>query len=192
MSSERALVLIPRDGVLTMDPALPRVEGLVARGEEIVAVGSRDDVQRAAGNGAQVVGLAGALLPGFIDAHQHYAMAALDIGTPDLRFPPGSRLAELLDRVRIAVEAASGDGWIRLFGYHPWDFRELRAPHARELDAICPTRPLFLQETSIHEGVLNSAGLAALGWDRSASDPAGGWIVRSRGRPTGEVLENAA
>jgi predicted amidohydrolase YtcJ len=119
-------------------------------------------------------------------------MAALDLGTPDLRFPPGSRLAELLDRVRVAVEAASGDGWIRLFGYEPADFRERRAPHARELDAICPTRPLFLQAASIHEGVLNSAGLAALGWDRAATDPAGGWIVRSRGRPTGEVLENAA
>src|SRR2546430_2066012 len=159
MASERALVLIPDDGVLTMDPALPRAEALAARGEQILAVGSRDDVQRAAGRGAQVVEPAGALLPGFIDAHQHYAMAALDLGTPELRFPPGSRLTELLDRVRIAVEAASGDGWIRLFGYEPADFRERRAPHARELDAICPDRPLFVQAASIHEGVLNSAGL---------------------------------
>src|SRR3954467_636752 len=139
MSAERALVLIPADGVLTMNPAQPRVEGLAVRGQQIVAVGSRDHVAGTAGDGAQLVELAGALLPGFIDAHQHYAMAALDLGTPELRFPPGSHLVELLDRVRIAVEAASGHGWIRLFGYHPWDFRELRAPHASELDAICPT-----------------------------------------------------
>ncbi|MFL5909112.1 MAG: amidohydrolase [Gaiellaceae bacterium] len=165
---------------------------MALEGEDIVSAGSRDDVERSAGRGAEVVELPGAVLPGFIDAHQHYAMAALDLGAPDLRFPPGSRLTELLDRVRSAVEAEPRDTWIRLFGYEPADFLERRAPHARELDAICPTRPVFLQSATIHEGVLNSAGLAALGWDRGAIDPEGGWIVRSRGRPTGEVIENAA
>ena len=38
----------------------------------------------------------------------------------------------------------------------------------------------------------NSAGLAAIGWDRHTPDPHGGWLVRNRrGELTGEVREAA-
>ena len=175
-----------------MDPTSPAAEAVAVDGETIVAVGSLAHVRRSAGEKAEVVDLGTrAILPGFIDAHHHYCVAAFDRRTPDVRHEPDTPIEALLDRV---AQAASqpGAGWVRIFGYDPFKLRERRAPLLQELDEVCPNRPLFLWATSAHEACLNSAGFAAMGWDASSADPQGGALVRDRrGRLTGEVVEAA-
>lgn len=65
--------------VIAMDPRRPRAEAVALKGETIVAVGPEEEVRRAAGDIASRLDLGDrALLPGFIDAHHHYCLAALD------------------------------------------------------------------------------------------------------------------
>ena len=69
-----------------MDPDMPRAEAIAVRGEEIVAVGSSEQLLALAGPSTQVVDLEGrALLPGFVDAHNHIFSEAIRTGSPSLQ-----------------------------------------------------------------------------------------------------------
>jgi len=173
---------------LTMDPSLPEAGGVGIRDGQIEVVGSADEVRSAMGEAAEVVELGDELIvPAFIDAHHHFCMAAFDRGTPDLHDVP--TIDDLLAKVEQAV--AGGDGWARLQGYDASKLREGRAPRAAELDEVCPDGPLLLIAYDFHDAVLNSRGLAEMGWDDSSPDPPHGLLIRSRGRLTGEISEGA-
>jgi predicted amidohydrolase YtcJ len=187
----RGVTLITAGTIITMDPRRPRAEAVALKGETIAAVGSEDEVRKAAGDLASRIDLGDrALLPGFIDAHHHYCLAALDRRTPDLHLPPGSSMRDLLAGVGRAV-AEQPTGWVRIQGYDPLRLREGRPPRAEELDEVCQSRPLLVIAYSFHEGCLNSRGLREMGWSNGSADPPNGRLVRRRGRLTGEVVEGA-
>jgi predicted amidohydrolase YtcJ len=188
---DHGATLITAATVITMDPRRPRAEAVGLRGGAVAAVGSEEEVRRAVGDAASRLDLGDrALLPGFVDAHHHYCLAALDRRTPDLHLPPGSSLRDLLARVERAVEEQPA-GWVRLQGYDPLKLREGRPPRAEELDEVCRNRPLLVIAYSFHEGCLNSRGLGEMGWSRASADPPNGRLLRRRGRLTGEVAEQA-
>jgi predicted amidohydrolase YtcJ len=174
--------------VITMDPSQPLAEGIGFRDGRVEVVGPADAVRAAMGEGAEVVELGDeVVLPGFVDAHHHYCMAALDRRTPDLH--DLSSVEQVLERVESA--AKGGDGWVRLQGYDPNKLAERRAPTRDELDEACSGRPVLLLAYSFHDACLNSRGLAEMGWDDSSPDPPNGLLIRRRGRLTGEVSEGA-
>jgi predicted amidohydrolase YtcJ len=179
--------------VLTMTREPPAVEavGIGADGR-IVAVGPEAEVRAALGAPPATVELdGGALLPGFIDAHHHYSIAAFDRRMPDLHLPQGSSIEDLLGLVEKAAAAQPGR-WVRAQGYDPSKLVERRPPRYEELDQVCPDRPTLVVAHSFHEGCLNSTALAELGWDERSPDPENGMLVRDRrGRLTGEVAEQA-
>lgn len=189
--TNRGVTVVTAATIITMDPRRPRAEAVALRGDTIAAVGSAAEVLEAVGDVALRFDLGDrALLPGFIDAHHHYCLAALDRRAPDLHLPPGSSIRDLLARVERAVEEQPS-GWVRLQGYDPAKLRERRPPRAEELDEVCRDRPLLVLAYSLHEGCLNSRGLEEMGWSRSSADPPNGRLVRRRGRLTGEVAEQA-
>jgi predicted amidohydrolase YtcJ len=58
--------------VVTMDPDFPQAEALAVRGEDILAVGSNDEIQALSGPETKMINLGNrALLPGFVDPHNH-------------------------------------------------------------------------------------------------------------------------
>lgn len=178
--------------VLTMARPGARAEAVGIGGDgRIAAVGARADVRGAVGGSAAEVDVAGgAVLPGFIDAHHHYCMAAFDRRMPDLHLPPGSSIDDLLALVERAA-AIQPSGWVRAQGYDPAKLAERRPPRVDELDEACPGRPALVVSYSFHEGCLSSRGLEEMGWDRSSPDPPNGKLVRRRGQLTGEVAEQA-
>ena len=100
-----------------MDPRRPVAEAVGVREGRIAAVGRLDEVRAAVGEGAETVDAAGGVIvPGFIDAHHHFCMAAFDRRTPDLHDVP--TIDELLAKVE-EVARARPDGWVRLQGYDP-------------------------------------------------------------------------
>jgi predicted amidohydrolase YtcJ len=185
------LTVLAAGVVRTMDPTRPTAAAVAVSAGRILAVGSREEVLARVGERAPVVHLDGALLPGFIDAHHHFCLAAFDRRAVDLHLPPGASIADLQARVAMQRDRAPGSGWLRLQGYDPLKLAERRAPTAAELDEVCADRPLLVAAYSFHEGVLNTAGLAAMGWHTGSPDPPHGVLVRRRGRLTGEVLEAA-
>jgi predicted amidohydrolase YtcJ len=113
--------------------------------------------------------------------------------SPDLhQLPVGAGIEDVLGQVEQHVATTSESGWVRLFGYSPADLREHRHPTRRELDRVCPDRPLLVIALGMHSGALNSAGLDAMGWLPPTSIPPGGRIPLERSRlPRGEVTESA-
>src|SRR5438270_109938 len=174
-----------------MDPRNSRAEAVGVLDGRIAAVGSAAEVTTTLGEGAERVELDGlCLLPGFIDAHHHYCLAAFDRRMPDLHLPPGSSMEALLARVEQAARGRDS-GWVRAQGYDPAKLREGRPPRAEEIDSVCADRPVLLAAFSFHEGVLNTRGLEAMGWDASTPDPRNGALLRDRRGLTGEVAEQA-
>jgi predicted amidohydrolase YtcJ len=188
-----ARALLTGARVLTMDPRRPSAEAVGLVTGRIAFVGSEAEVREALGEGPVEIRLdGGALLPGFIDAHHHYAMGPFDRTLPEIALAPGSSIADVLARLETALPSFEGEDWVRAQGYDPQHLRERRAPRAVELDQICPDRPLLLISYSFNEGCLNSRGLAEMGWRRGSPDPPRGRLKRDRlGRLTGEVLGGA-
>ncbi|MBI4242215.1 MAG: amidohydrolase [Candidatus Rokubacteria bacterium] len=179
--------------VLTMDPTLPTAEALAIRDGRIVAVGSTEEVLWCREGESELVDLEGkSVLPGFVDAHNHFAIAALEGFWADCRTPPLQTIPEVQSALRAAAAKAPEGEWVRGWGYHHGSLAERRHPTRQELDEAVPHRPVFLLHFSHHQGVANSRALAAAGITRVAPAPPGGEIARDKaGEPTGLLFERA-
>ena len=172
--------------ILTMDEARTTAEVVVTAGDRIAAVGERALLD--AHPGAVRVDLAGrTLVPGFIDAHNHLSIAALHPLWADLS---GVRTLDEL-RAALAEQAARepGAAWIR---GHGWNEATGLTLDRADLDVLGFDRPVVLAHYSLHQAVVSSAGLDALGIGRAAEDPPGGRLVRhADGSPNGVLIERA-
>lgn len=163
---------------------------LVADGT-IAAIGARGEL-REAFPGAREVALPGAaVVAGFHDAHIHTGSVARGLATVDLR--GSATLDEALERLAAFISARPGEGWIT-GGYwdaNPWP---TGVPTKRDLDRVCPDRPVALASLDGHSVWVNSLGLRRAGIDASTPDPAGGVIHREPGsrEPAGVLRESAS
>ncbi len=179
--------------VVTMVPGAPAARALAVQDGRIVAVGGEDAVLRFRSGEHRVMDLAGrAVLPGFVDPHNHFAVGALEAFWADCRTPPLGTIAEIQAALRAVAATAPAGEWVRGVGYHHAHLAERRHPGRGELDEAVPGRPAFLLHFSHHQGVANSRALAAAGITRATPDPPGGEIGRDRaGEPTGLLFERA-
>ncbi len=176
-----------------MDPARPVAEALAVRGEQIVAAGNAQEVLRLADGEPERVDLGGkALLPGFVDAHNHFSAAALDVFWADCSTPPLGNIPEIQAALRRVAATTPPGEWVRGWGYHHARLAERRHPTRHDLDEAVPDRPAVLMHFSHHQCVANSLALAAAGITRATPEPPGGEIARDKsGEPTGLLFERA-
>lgn len=160
----------------------------VAQGR-IVALGAAD-VRAAIGPGTRVVDIgAGLLLPGFIDAHVHPVEGGVERLGCDLS--GGGSRDDYLGLVRDYADAHPGRPWIIGGGWAQAAFAD-RPPTRRDLDLICPDRPVVLANRDHHGVWLNSRALVAAGIGAGTPDPANGIIDRDAdGEPSGVLHEGA-
>jgi predicted amidohydrolase YtcJ len=177
-------------------PDLPAVEAVGDLDGRMAAAGPLGSVRSSLPPGATERRLeGGAILPAFVDAHQHAFLVADDPQTDSL-YRRAADVGGLVDVIAGLIAAAppAGDGeWRRFHGYEPLFLAERRSPTAAELDRACPDPPLHVLSRTFHESTVNTAGLDALGIGVGTPDPPGGVIVRDRrGRPTGVLIESAS
>jgi hypothetical protein len=175
--------------VLTMDGATAGAEVVLVAGERIVAVGGRDLLDRPDATGAEHVDLAGAVLvPGLIDAHNHLSVSALHPHWHDVH-GIGDR-DTLVAAIRAQAAAWPDTAWVRCQGI---DLMGAGAAITRhDLDAAGVDRPVIVADYTLHQCVVSSAGLDALGVGRTTPDPLAGTIARdASGEPTGVLVEQA-
>jgi len=184
--------------ILTMAGAEPAyAEALAVRDGKILAVGTRDEVVKAAGAEATQVDLAGkTLLPGFIDGHSHLLNYADSLVQANLNPPPIGGVTSVADIVaslqKLKGELGAGDGdWLIGQGYDQDMLAERRHPSAADLDAAFPKNPVVIVHASGHMLVANSLAFKAVGIDARTPDPEGGTILRKPGgtEPQGLVQE---
>ena len=177
--------------ILTMDPARPRAQAVGIDGNRIVAVGDVEAVRRKLPPGAQEVD-AGArtVLPGFVDAHNHYLATAESFAGLEAR--DVTSIAELQRRVGEIAERREPGQWIRGHGLEWSAFAEGRLPDRRDLDEVSRTHPILLEHVSGHAILVNSLAMELRGVRDDVRDPDGGTFDRDdRGRQTGIARDGA-
>ena len=172
--------------ILTMEPGASAPAVVVVEDDRIAAVGGLELLDHP---GTEVVDLAGAtLVPGFIDAHNHLSVSALHPIWHDVH-GEGDRDA-LVDAIRAQAAAYPDTPWVRCQGidlYGPG-----QGVTRADLDAAAIDRPVIVADYTLHQCVVSSAALDALGIGRGTPDPHAGEIGRDgAGEPTGVLVERA-
>lgn len=185
-----AELLLSNARVVTMDPACPSAQAVLARAGRIVRVGADAACRRAASAGARVIDCGGmVVLPGFVDPHLHllaWAAALRAVDCTDAR-----SIDEIVQRIRERAADLPPGTWVRAVGYDESRLAEGRHPTRWDLDAATTAHPVRLVHRSGHALVLNSRALALAGITVASEEPPGGVIDRrlSDGEPTGLLLE---
>ena len=131
----------------------------------------------------------GTLLPGLIDAHNHFLSTGESLASLDLRYPGVDSASSLLQAIRDAAELTSAGDPITGFGF---DNAKYQLPMLAELDDAAGNHPLHLFHTSGHNVLVNTLVFAVAGVDESTDGPPGGRFERDRdGRLTGLCLDAA-
>ena len=173
-----------------MDASRPRAEAVAVRDGRIVAVGSSAELEGLVGSETETVDLDGrALLPGFIDAHMHWAMVQLAdwVDVSPMTTPTAD---DVFAALRDAT--ATTTGWVLAQQFDP----SITGGHPRldraVLDRLVPDRPLLVLESNGHVAYANSEALARAGVDRHTPDPPAARYVRDAGGELTGRLEEAA
>jgi predicted amidohydrolase YtcJ len=160
--------------ILTMDPAVASAEAVAIAGATILAVGSKDDVTKAAGAGARLVNLDGrTLMPGIIDPHQHPV-------------PGGIMLTQMMyvgydsyktkDAVLAALKAKAAQTpagqWIYAANYD--NVLQGGFISMDELNAVSTEHPIFVYYISMHVATANAPAFKLAGVTASTGDLPGG------------------
>ena len=183
--------------IITMDAS--NVSAVAVRGDRIVVAGSEQDARALQGEGTRVIELGErALLPGFIDAHGHFAGVARYVDMLDLSSPPVGDVTSVDDIVRKLqrrIENLNIPPGELVYGYGYDDslLAELRHPDRDDLDRASSDHPIVIRHVSGHLLAANSMALLEAGVGANTADPAGGIIRRRPGsdEPDGVMEETA-
>lgn len=183
--------------IITMDAS--DVSAVAVRGDRIVVAGSEQDARALQGEDTRVIELgARALLPGFIDAHGHFAGVARYVDMLDLSSPPVGDVTSVDDVVRKLkdrIENLNIPAGELVYGYGYDDslLAEQRHPDRDDLDRASTDHPIVIRHVSGHLLGANSMALLDAGVGANSPDPAGGIIRRRTGsnEPDGVMEETA-
>src|SRR5688500_3206956 len=127
--------LIVNGRIWSGDPANPRPEAVAIKDNRIAAVGTdqaaRDEVSRE----ATVIDAGGrTVLPGLIDAHNHYLATAEALASVNVRFPAVTSRADLTRVIGEVAEVTPPGRWIRAVGLDWSKFPDGQPPTRTDLD----------------------------------------------------------
>jgi predicted amidohydrolase YtcJ len=181
------------NGVIrTMDPRVPRAEAVAVHGSRIVAVGDLEDLRGWAARAEQIDLEGRLLLPGFIDAHNHYLATGESMASVDVRYPAVRSIEDLVRTIAAAAADTPAGRWIRAWGFDYAKYPEGRAPTRWDLDAATTRHPVAVTHVSGHYVLVNSEALALRGISEFAPDPPGGTFLRDADGRLSGLCEDAA
>ena len=135
--------------VLTVDEDFSIAEAIAIDGEQILSVGSTDEVLAMADEGTERLNLEGrTVIPGFIDNHFHY-LRGTNFAAYEMRIHGITSRRQVLDDISARAEALGPGKWIFIIGaWHEQQFIDRPGPFTREeLDAAAPENPVYIQRT---------------------------------------------
>jgi predicted amidohydrolase YtcJ len=182
--------------VVTMDPAGHTAQAVAIRGDQILAVGTNDEIRKLAAPSATVVNLAGkVMLPGLYAAHDHFPGAGtVAVHRVDLNSPPIGKMetiASIIEALKQRARVTPSGQWVFGRGYDDTLLREKRHPTRYDLDQASTEHPIWIVHTSGHLGVANSRALALAGINKDTPQPKAGVIRKDprTGEPNGVFEE---
>ena len=193
MAGDRADVIFTGGVVHTVDASNSLAEAVAVSDGRILAVGSNAEVSALAGPATRRVELNGrSLLPGFIDAHQHFVGVGAAQYAIDCKAPGMDSVRAIAEEVRKRAETQPAGTWISGRGYDHSRLVEQRHPNRHDLDAVAPNHPVLLTRTCGHIVAFNTKAAEMAGLSMTAPDPIGGRFDRdSDGTLLGVAYERA-
>lgn len=186
--------------ILTMQGTEPNyVEAIVTNADSIVFIGRLSESKELFPSAKEVNLNGKTLLPGFIDAHAHFAgFPSQSIGAQILP-PPDAGANNISSLIKILKAWSTPEniqltGWIFGMGFDDSVLAEKRFPTKEDLDKVSTEHPVMIIHISGHFCVVNSKGLELLDITSETPNPEGGIIRRILGteEPNGVLEELAA
>jgi predicted amidohydrolase YtcJ len=189
--SQSVDVIITNARIYTVNPQQKWAEAIAVRGDKIIAVGDRKQIEALRGPATKEIDAQGRLLlPGFTDCHIHFMDGSLGLTRVDLN--GATTVAEIQKRVKAYADAHPKEPWIQGMGWTYPTFAPSGLPNKKILDDVVPDRPVYLVAFDGHSSWANSKALEMAGIDRNTPDPSNGKIVRDEnGDATGALKEAA-
>ncbi len=168
-----------------------RAEAIAVRGDRILAVGTKDEINKLKGPDTKIVDLGGHfVMPGFNDAHLHLGHAGEE--KVNVNLIGVKSLDEFRERIRAKVEKAAPAEWVIGGGWDEtlWPVKAL--PTRWDVDEVSADHPVFLTRVDGHIAVANTRALQLANIDVATRNPEGGKIDRDEaGTPNGILRETA-
>lgn len=186
-------LLILNGDVWTGDSSNPRAEAVALRGNRIAYVGDAEAARGAVSRDASVIDAGRrTVLPGLIDAHNHYLSTAEALASINARFPIVASRADLIRAIGDTAEITPPGQWIRAFGLDWSKFPDGQPPTRRDLDEATLGHPVIVYHVSGHHALVNTPAMRERGITDAVTDPPGGRFVRdAAGDLTGLCLDTA-
>jgi predicted amidohydrolase YtcJ len=191
--SSTADVILIQARIYTVNPQQPWAEALAIRDGKILAVGKEDEISQYRGTSTKVIDAKGRLvLPGFTDCHVHFMDGSFSL--EQVNVESAKNLEQVQQQIGAYAKAHPNDAWVLGRGWSYPIFPPSGMPDKKQLDAVVPDRPAYIEGYDGHTWWANSKALAAAHITKATSDPPGGTIVRdpATGEPTGAIKEDAA
>jgi predicted amidohydrolase YtcJ len=182
--------LVVHGRIWTANRDQPWADAIAVRGERVVAVGSRQEIDRFINDKTEVIDAGnGLVVPGLIDSHIHLVDGGLQLTRVQLRDAVSReefarRIGEFAKKLKLGEWITGGEWDHTIWG------GEL--PSRDWIDAVTPNTPVWINRLDGHMALANSAAMRAARVGDEVADVAGGEIVRdAAGRPTGIFKDNA-
>lgn len=192
LEEETPDLVLHNANIYTVNAKEPRAQAVAISRGRIFAIGSDADVLHLVSAATKKIDLGGkTVLPGFIDAHSHPAMAGvmhLRMVDCDLRSIAAIQAA-LRER---AAKTAAGE-WVLGFKYDDTKTSDGRRLNVSDLNAAVPDHPVQIEHRGGHTAYCNTLALQKAGIDDKTPDPPGGKIDHdaATGKLSGRVAESA-
>lgn len=186
-------VILIHARIYTVNASQPWAEALAIHDGKIVAVGKDDEISRYRGTSTKVIDGKGRLvLPGFTDCHVHFIDGSFSL--QQVNVEDAKNLEQVQQQIKTYAEAHPNDAWVLGRGWSYPIFPPAGMPDKKQLDAVVPDRPAYIEGYDGHTWWANSKALEAAHITKKTADPPGGTIVRdsATGEPTGAIKEDAA
>ena len=189
---EKPELILHNGNIVTMNAREPRVQAVAISRGRILAIGNDADVLHLGAPNSKKIDLSGkTVLPGFIDAHSHPAMAGvmhLRMVDCDLR-----SIAEIQAALREKAAKTPAGEWVLGFKYDDTKTSDGRPLKIEDLDAAVPDHPVQIEHRGGHTVYCNSLAFEKAGINEKTPDPAGGKIDHhpATGKLSGRVAESA-
>jgi predicted amidohydrolase YtcJ len=186
-------LLIVNGRIWSGDPSHPLPEAVAIKENRIAAVGTDQAARTAVSREATVIDAGGrTVLPGLIDAHNHYLATAEALASVNVRFPAVTSRADLTRVIGEVAEVTPPGRWIRAVGLDWSKFPDGQPPTREDLDEATLGHPVIVYHVSVHHALVNTPAMRQRGITDAVQDPPGGRFVRDEaGRLTGLCLDAA-
>jgi predicted amidohydrolase YtcJ len=191
LEEEKPDLILHNGNIVTVNPKKPRAQAIAISRDRILGIGEDAEILNLASPGTKKIDLgAKTVLPGFIDAHSHPAMAGLmhlRMVDCDLR-----SISAIQGALRERAAKTQAGEWVLGFKYDDTKTTDGRPLSIGDLDAAVPDHPVQIEHRGGHTAYCNSMALQKAGIDNKTPDPPGGRIDHdpTTGKLTGRVAES--